>query len=704
MRFANFKKDIALLLVDPADKSMPVWNQNSIHQFHERVQEFLQNKEWQGLIVASEHKEFFAGADLKSLMPLHELERMRPMSRELTKAFRDLEKDPRPVVAIVHGNALGGGYELALACNHRIGVKNPSARIALPETSLGLIPGAGGTQRLPRLIGVAAALPLMSEGRKLSFEKALEAKLLDGLVATKEQAMVQAEEFIRKNPQVQAPWDLKTFRMPGLKPGTADWNAWFMGANAFLKKKTFGNYPAQQALISSVYEGCALPYDMGQKIELRYFEKVLASPEANAMTRTFFFSLGELNSGGKRPKGPAARTFQTLGMVGAGMMGRGIAFVSAQAGMKVILKDTSIESAHAGKVWIAAGLDKEVQKGRLSVDKKNEILGRVQVAETYQDFATCDLIIEAVIEDRKIKKEVFAEVCKVVSKDCVIASNTSTLPISGLAEYVTEPQRFVGIHFFSPVERMALVEIIRGQATAEETVAWSLDYVKGLKKTPIIVNDGRGFYTSRVFISFVNEGFALLKEGVNPALIENCGKQIGMPIGPLTVADEVSLDLVYHVAKQTVEDTGNIAAKASFEIADRFVNKLSRPGRKAKKGIYEYPEGAKKFLWPQLREIFPSRAQELPAETVKSRLLYAQLLEAARAMEEGVLLTPEDGDIGSIFGWGFCPQTGGIFSCMDSLGLTKVIADCEALQKEFGDSFLVPQILYKMQKENKNFY
>jgi 3-hydroxyacyl-CoA dehydrogenase / enoyl-CoA hydratase / 3-hydroxybutyryl-CoA epimerase len=619
----------------------------------------------------------------------------------LNKLLRDLETCGKPVASAVNGLALGGGLEIVLATHYRVVADNPKITLGLPEVLVGLFPGAGGTQRLPRLMGVQNALMYLLQGKNMSPQEALGFGVVQAVVPA--DAVVEtARAWVKANPKAVQPWDVKGFKFPGgagaMNPGFAQV---FVAGNAIANKQSSGNMNQVKAIMSAVYEGAQLPMDTAIRLESKYFAKVVADPQAGNMIRSLFVSKQAAEKGARRPAGVAAAKTRKVGMLGAGLMGAGIAMVSAQAGIEVVLLDRDQAAADKGKQYTADKLAKK----RTDPAKMAEILGRIHATTDYADLAGCDLIIEAVFETREIKAGVTRATEAVVGADTIFGSNTSTLPITGLAEAWSKPDNFVGIHFFSPVEKMPLVEIIVGQKTGPAAIAKALDYVGQIRKTPIVVNDSRGFYTSRCFGTYVQEGLSLLAEGATPALIENCGKQMGMPVGPLAVNDEVGLDLSYKVAQQTRADLGDAYKAGAGERVIEKMMELGRNGRKNGKGFYAYPEdGTPKHIWPALRATFGGNSSDPSPADVKERLLYRQLVECARCFAEGVLETPQDGDLGAIFGWGFAPFTGGPFSHMDTVGLATVVSTLDRLAGVHGDRFAAPPLLRHMAAAGETFY
>lgn len=705
---------VLLLTIDCPGLSMNVINEALTRDLIAAVERIRTDEAVKGAVITSgKASGFVAGADLKGMnfsgggagdqsSGKSKMAQLFEGVFTLNKLLRDLETCGKPVAAAVNGLALGGGLEIVLACHHRVIADNPKITLGLPEVLVGLFPGAGGTQRLPRLIGVQPALMFLLQGKNMSPQEALGLGVAQAVVPA-DQVVEIAKAWVKANPQggVQ-PWDQKSFKFPGgvghMNPNFAQT---FMGGVAMAHKQSYGNMNQVKAIMSAVYEGAQLPMDTAIRLESKYFAKVVADPQAGNMIRSLFVSKQAAEKGARRPANVPPMKTKKVGMLGAGLMGAGIAMVSAQAGIEVVLLDRDQAAADKGKQYTADRLAKK----RTSPEKTAEILGRIHATTDYNDLKGCDLIIEAVFETREIKADVTKKTEAVVGPDTIFGSNTSTLPITGLAEAWSKPENFIGIHFFSPVEKMPLVEIIVGRKTGPEAIAKALDYVAQIRKTPIVVNDSRGFYTSRCFGTFVQEGLALLQEGVKPALIENVAKHMGMPVGPLAVNDEVGLDLSYKVGQQTKKDLGDAYKPGPGEAVIEKMMELGRHGRKNAKGFYAYPEdGSPKHLWPELSAHFPVAAtQPTPAE-VKERLLYRQLVETARCFAEGVLETPEDGDLGAIFGWGFAPFTGGPFSAMDTAGLTNVVQTLDRLAQAHGERFAPPQMLRDMAAKGESFY
>lgn len=700
---------IALVTIDVQGRPMNVLTPEFGAELREAISRITTDGAIKGAIVTSAKADFMAGADLKwilgSVSAIHTPADAWGFAWPLNELFRKLETCGKPCVAAINGTALGGGLELALACHHRVAADNPATRIGLPEVLVGLLPGAGGTQRLPRMIGVRDALQLIVEGTHLGVAEAAARRIVDRVVPA-EQLIDAAREYILNGGKASNPWDEKSFKVPGgaggMHPGAAQT---FMGGTALVSKRTLQNYPAPKAILSAVYEGTQVPIDTGLKIESRYLATLLLNPVARNMIRTLFVNKGAAEKGAGRPAGVPKSEVKTLAMLGAGMMGAGIAYISARAGITVKLLDAALDKAAQGKAYSEKLLAKDIERGRTTPEKAAALLARIQPTTDYADLKDCDFVVEAVFEDRAIKADVTRRTEAVLPSTAVFASNTSTLPITGLATAFSRPADFIGVHFFSPAEKMPLVEIIKGKETSPATLARALDYVIQMKKTPIVVNDGRGFYTSRVFGTFTNEGMTLLGEGVKPALIENAAKLAGMPVGPLAVLDEVTIELAYHVTKQAERDLGTAYVPPSgWPVMRRMFEDLERLGKRYGQGFYDYPANAKKHLWPGLAEHFPLADRQPDVEEVKTRLLYIQALETVRCFEEGVLENPIDADLGSILGWGFPAWTGGTLSFVDTVGVAAFVRECERLAAAYGPRFAPSAALQARAAQGKSFY
>lgn len=692
-------QQVAVITWAMTSTPMNVLNDDSIPAFEAALDRAYADETINGIIITSSKPEFVAGADLKMILRSNDKEpgEMLKVSAELNRVFRRLETGGKPVVAAINGTALGGGYEICLACHHRIALNNPKTLIGLVEVTIGLLPGAGGTQRLPRMLGMQAALPLILEGRKVGVQKALQLGMIDAIADTPEAMLAQAYAWIAANPNPLKPWDeidRKTgrivgkdnFKVPGGAVQSPVGIQTFSAGTAMLMEKTRGNYPAPLAIMACVYEGLQVNIDRALAIEARYFVKVATSKVARSLIQTMFLGMNEANKSASRPKEQPKTEVKKVGILGAGMMGAGIAYVSAQAGIQVVLKDVSVEAAETGKAYTQTLLQKGVERGKVDPKRAEATLQLIQATADAADLQGCDLIIEAVFENRELKAQVTREAEPYLTEGGVMASNTSTLPITGLAEASANPANFIGIHFFSPVDKMALVEIIVGQQTSDYALAVAVDFTRKIRKTPIVVNDRRGFYTSRCFGTYSAEGMTMLREGINPVLIENGGKDAGMPVGPLAVTDEVALDLAYKIASQSLRDGAIGDDDVSYQVTGQFV-RLGRPGKKGKAGFYEYPEGAPKQLWSGLANLFPLAEEQPTVDEVKTRLLYRQAIEAVRCFEEGVVRTKLDGDLGSILGWGFPAYTGGALSFVDFVGVDTFVRTCDQLADQYGERF-----------------
>lgn len=698
---------IAVLTWD--DQSGPVnsLSQAAMQEFAAQVQALQADEAVKGIVLTSGKKEFIVGANL------HEIQTMKQDAatimayiKSLHQLMRQMEQGGKPIVAAMNGTALGGGMEVALACHYRIAADNPKAVFGFPEVNLGLLPGGGGTQRLPRMIGIQAAMPWLLQATQAKAKEAKAAGLINEVVPA-EELIAKAKDWLAANPKACVqPWDEKKFKLPGGEVQTPKTIQVFIGAEAMLRKKTQGLYLAPQRILQAVYEGCQLPLDLALEVEARYFTELLLSKQAKVMIRSFFVNLQDINKLKNRPKDIEKKQFNKVGILGAGMMGAGIAYSSAMSGIEVVLLDTTLEAAERGKSYSDELLKKRVSRGKMSQDKAEATLGRILATTDFNDLKGCDLVIEAVFEDRSIKAEVTQKAEAVLGEDAIFASNTSTLPITGLAEASKRPAQFIGLHFFSPVDKMPLVEIIMGKDTSQHTLAWALDFVQQIKKTPIVVNDSRGFYTSRVFRTYVQEGMALLQEGVAPALIENAAKLAGMPVGPLALSDEVSMELMDRIGRQTKKDLGEAyVSHPADTVVEKMVHQLNRIGKKAGIGFYDYPEEGKKSLWPGLAEHFPVAENQPSVEVIKQRLLYAQAVETLHCVAEGVITRPSEVDIGSIFGWGFAPNTGGVISFIETIeGLPAFVANADTLADSLGERFRVPTLAREMAKDGRGFY
>jgi 3-hydroxyacyl-CoA dehydrogenase/enoyl-CoA hydratase/3-hydroxybutyryl-CoA epimerase len=696
---------ICTLTWNVADRPMNVLNLASIAAFDAAVNRAIADTAVKGVIVTSSRPEFVAGGDLDLIRRIRTAEESMASSGPFSRTLRTLETSGKPFVAAINGTALGGGLEICLACHRRIVADDAKIQLGVPEVTLGLLPAAGGTQRLPRMIGIKAALPYLLEGRKVAPRKALEDGLVDEVVPAADLlARARAWLLAEGARAIVKPWDAKGFKFPGGAPQTPGPTQMFFGMAGALLGKTQGLYPAPESILACVYDGCQVDIDAGLKIEQRQFARLATSAATKNMIRTLFYSMGEANRLAGRARDVPRREYKRVGVLGAGMMGAGVAYVSAQAGLQVVLLDTTAEAAARGKDYSAKLLDAQVAKGRLTADRRERTLGLIETTTDYAALADCQIVIEAVFEDRAVKADVTRRAEAAMAPDAVFASNTSTLPITGLARESSRPAQFVGLHFFSPVEKMPLVEVIRGEATSEATIAHALDYVKAIRKTPIVVNDCPAFYANRAFGMFPYEAMTMLAEGVNPHLIENAGRMAGMPMPPLALIDEFSVELLYKALRQRrIDDGAAYREQPQDEVLVTMVEKLGRLGRKVGQGFYDYSPEGKRTLWPGLGELYPRAGEQPTVDDVRRRLMYSQSLEAARCLAEGVV-SARDADVGSLLGWGFPAALGGAISYIDTVGAATFVAECDQLARRHGERFEVPQALRDMAARGERYF
>ena len=697
---------IATLIMDNADETMNVVSDAFIAEMEEATRTIAGDDAIKGVILTSAKKAFMAGADLKQLVQgfgtLSKQEAFA-FSQRATGMHRAIEKSGKPWVAAINGLALGGGFELALACHHRIVVDDPKAIVGLPEVNVGLLPGSGGTVRLALIAGMKTALDLLLSGRSVVPAEALKLKIVDEVAPT-DQLIDTAKAWLATGPDPVKAWDVKGWQPPQKKGMTNPEDSMaYMMATGGLAAKGY-NTPAPLAILSSVFEGLQLPFDRALAVEGRYFAKLLTDPVARNIIRTTFISKQAAEKGARRPAGIAKSQVKKVGVLGAGMMGAGIALVSAIAGIDVVLIDRDTATAEKGKAYSTKVLAKEIEKGRRTQEGADAIVARITATDDFAKLEGVDLIVEAVFEDTGIKAETTKKAEAVIPAGAIFATNTSTLPITQLAQASQRPDQYIGLHFFSPVDRMGLVEVIMGKQTSPETLAKSLDYVAQLRKTPIVVNDSRGFYTSRVFQTLIHEGGAMLAEGVPPAVIENAAKAVGMPVGPLALLDELTFDLPLKIVDQAIAEEGDrYTPPAGVTTLRKMRDEIGRSGRKSGGGFYDYPEGGKKRLWKGLAEHFPVKAG-YDVEELKRRFLYAQAMETARCLEEGVLETAEDADLGAIYGWGFPAWTGGTISYIDTVGIEAFVAQADRLAQAYGPRFLPSAWLRDKAARGESFY
>ena len=710
---------VAIITWDTVGKSMNVMNQQGFTDLDMLVGQALADDAVKGIIITSGKPDSFAGGmDLNIIARMKDsagddparglfdgVMAMHGVLRRIERAGMDpkTNKGGKPIAAALPGTALGIGLEIPLACHRIFAADNPKAKIGLPEIMVGIFPGAGGTTRLARKLGAMGASPLLLEGKLNDPHGAKRAGVIAEVVQA-EDLISAAKAWVLSSPTIVKPWDEKGYKMPGGAPYHPAGFMTFVGASAMVNGKTMGVYPAAKALLSAVYEGALVPFDTALKIEARWFTNVLMNPSSSAMIRSLFINKEALEKGANRPDAPDQKVKQ-VGVIGAGMMGAGIALVSALAGIKVVLIDAKQDAADKGKSYTADYMDKGIARKKVTEDKKPAVLGLIHATTDYAALKDCDLIVEAVFEDVGVKAEVTKMVQAVTGPDCIFATNTSTLPITELAKASNDPAKFIGIHFFSPVDKMMLVEIIKGQQSSDVAVAKALDFVRQIRKTPIVVNDARFFYANRCIIPYINEGIRMVREGVEPALIENAAKLVGMPLGPLQLVDETSIDLGVKIAKATRAAMGDAYPAGEVDEVLFWMTDQMRLGRKSNAGFYDYDDKGKRLgLWDGLAAQYPVADDQPDLVTVQHRLLFAQVLEAVRALEGGVLTDIREGDVGAILGWGFAPWSGGPFSWLDIIGAPYAAERCDQLTAQFGDRFTTPDLLRDMADKGQEFY
>ena len=717
VRYEQDDDGIVTLTLDDPTQSANTMNQLYIDSMEAAVKRLTDEQDSvTGVVVASAKKTFFAGGDL------NDMTKARPenaaeifaLAERVKAALRKLELFPKPVVAAINGAALGGGYEIALATNHRIVVDDPKAVVGLPEVSLGLLPGGGGVTRVIRKFGLQDGLmTVLLEGKQFKPAVAKEKGLVDDVVATRDDLIPAAKAWIKANPEShQNPWDAPGYKMPGGNPKSPALAAFLPAFPALLRQQTKGAvYPAARAILSAAVEGASRDFDTASRIESRYLTKLVTNQGSKNMIQAFFFDLQAINSGALRPQGIEPWKATKVGVLGAGMMGAGIAYVCAKAGMDVVLKDVETANAEKGKAYSETLLDKAIAKGRSTEEQKSELLGRITATADPADLAGCDLVIEAVFEDPSLKHKVFAEIAEHVNPDALLCSNTSTLPITELASGVDRPKDFIGLHFFSPVDKMPLVEIIKGEQTSDVALAKAYDVVQQIRKTPIVVNDSRGFYTSRVIGFMVNEGMAMLAEGVRPYSIERATSQAGYPAPVLQLSDELNLELMAKIAKATKDAAGPDHVEHPGSAVVTTMLDAGRAGRLRGAGFYDYEDGKRGSIWPGLTDLFPPAEEQIPLRDVKDRMLFAEALETAKCFEEGVIESAAAANIGSIMGIGFPPMTGGAAQFMTGyedpdtgeLGLPAFVKRADALADKYGDRFRPTDRLREMAEKGESF-
>ncbi|WP_370400674.1 3-hydroxyacyl-CoA dehydrogenase NAD-binding domain-containing protein [Sulfitobacter sp. JB4-11] len=711
---------IATITWDVPGKTMNVMSFGGLTELNDCVDKALADDAVKAIIITSGKEGSFAGGmDLNLLAKMKAdagddpakglfegTMQMHHMLRKIERAGMDPKtlKGGKPIAAVLPGTAAGIGLELPLATHRIFAANNPKARIGLPEILVGIFPGAGGTTRLARKLGAMAASPLLLEGKLLAPDAAVKAGIIDEVA---DDPMAAAREWVlnAKDADLVKPWDAKGYKMPGGAPYHPAGFMTFVGASAMVNGKTKGVYPAAKALLSAVYEGALVPFDTALKIEARWFTSVLLNPSSSAMIRSLFINKEALEKGAVRPEGIEDQRVKKLGVLGAGMMGAGIALVSVQAGIEVVLIDRDQAAADKGKAYAASYFDKGIARKKSTEEKKETALGLINATPDLDALKGCDLIIEAVFEDPDVKAEMTKKVEAIIPEDCIFASNTSTLPISDLAKASVRVEQFIGIHFFSPVERMALVEIIRGKETGDRATAKALDYVRQIRKTPIVVNDARFFYANRCIIPYVNEGARMITEGVAPWYVDNAAAMLGFPVGPIQLTDETSIDLGAKIARATKKAMGNAYPASGADDLIFWMEDLGRMGRKANAGFFDYDDKGKRTeYWKGMQDKYPLAEEQPELQEVQDRLMFVQVLEAVRALEEGVLMDIREGDVGAILGWGFAPWSGGPLSWLDIIGTPYAAERCDQLEAKFGERFKCPDLLREMAAKNQTFY
>ena len=705
---------VAIITWDLPGKSMNVLTLAGGAELDALIDEALADEAIKGIVITSGKDSFAGGMDLNVLGAMKEngVEAVFDGVMDLHRRLRKIElagmdpktkKGGKPIAAALPGTAMGIGLELPLACHRIFAADNPKAKIGLPEIMVGIFPGGGGTTRLVRKLGVMGASQYLLQGKSVDPKKAKSAGIIDEVAAD---PVAAAKEWVlgASDADLVKPWDAKGYKMPGGAPYHPAGFQTFVGANAMVNGQTWGAFPAAKALLSAVYEGAMVPFDTALRIEARWFTNVIMNPSSGAMIRSLFLNKEALEKGANRPEAPD-QTVKKVGVMGAGMMGAGIALVSAQAGIEVVLIDQKQESADKGKAYVESYFEKGIKRGKSTPEKAAKILSRITATTDYDALKGADLIIEAVFEDVGVKAEVTKNVEAVVPEDCIFATNTSTLPISDLAKASKRPEQFIGIHFFSPVEKMALVEIIKGEKTGDRAVAKSLDYVRQIRKTPIVVNDARFFYANRCIIPYANEGARMITEGAAPQLVDHAAQLLGFPVGPVQLTDETSIDLGAKIARATKAAMGNAYPASQADDLIFWMEDLGRLGRKANAGFFDYDEkGKRQGYWKGMHDKFPLADEQPDLRDVQDRLMFVQVLEAVRALEEGVLEDIREGDVGAILGWGFAPWSGGPFSWLDIIGTPYAAERCDQLEAQFGERFKCPDLLREMAEKNQTFY
>lgn len=708
IRYSVDADGIATLTIDYPGKTMNVIDGDFMGSLSAGIDRVVADPAVKGAILTSAKDAFVAGADLLAMeanldsMNNDPIDVLVEKCASLSQLVRRMETCGKPFAAAINGVAMGGGFELCLGCHYRVASDSPSLVLGLPEVQVGLLPAAGGTQRLIRLMGILGAMPYLMEGRHVSAAKAKEVGMIHAVVPATE-LLAAAKKWLLETPTAIQPWDVKGFKIPGGGPLDARVAPSFVVGNTLLQANTYNNLPAPLAIQSCLYEGAQLPIDKALRIESKYMASLTRGTVSRAMVRTLFVNKSKAEKGMHRPAGFAPFKCRKLGMIGAGMMGGGIALVAAQRGIQVVLIDRDQAAAERGKGHAEKVLKRLIEKGRSTQAKADAILALITPTTDYELLRDADMVVEAVFEDRAIKAEVTRRLDAVLPEHCVLATNTSALPISLLAQATQRPEHFIGLHFFSPADRMPLVEVIRGQKTSDATLAQALDFIAQLKKTPIVVNDSRGFFTSRFIGAFVDDSIGMVAEGIAPALIENCARHVGMPVGPLAITDELSIELSVHAGEAQAREFPDTYKPGRSVPVLKQLFEQGRLGKKMGQGFYDYDTTGKR-LWKGLANLYSLRAHQPDPHDMRQRILYVQAVEAARAMEEGVLLAPADGDVGAILGVGFPAYTGGPFCFMDGIGIAAFVAEADRLADLFGEHLRAPQLLRDMAAKGETFY
>jgi 3-hydroxyacyl-CoA dehydrogenase / enoyl-CoA hydratase / 3-hydroxybutyryl-CoA epimerase len=706
VRWERGEDGIVLVTLDDPGRSANTMNDRYVAAMGACVDALVADKEnITGVIITSAKKTFFAGGDLDSMSKATKADAGTVMEHSMTvkNQLRRLETLGRPVVAAMNGTALGGGLEIGLACHHRIGLDAPGVVYGLPEVTLGLLPGGGGVVRITRMLGIADGfMKVLAQGQRHKPAAAVEIGIIDELASGHEEMLDKARAWIAANPDAAQPWDKPGYKVPGGTPATPKLAAMLPAFPANLRKQLKGApMPAPRNILAAAVESTQVDVDTAFRIEARYFVELVTGQVSKNMTKAFFYDLQAINGGKSRPEGYDKWQPRKVAVLGAGMMGAGIAYSCALSGWEVVLKDVSLEAAEKGKTYSEGLVAKGVKRGKTTLEKGEALLQRITPTDDYNDLAGCDIVIEAVFESVQLKQEVFREAAKYIEPDALLCSNTSTLPITELAAGVDRPGDFIGLHFFSPVDKMPLVEIIRGERTSDATLAKAFDVTIGLKKTPIVVNDSRGFFTSRVIGTFLNEGVAMLGEGIDPQTIEQASAQAGYPAPVLQLMDELTLTLpqkIRNESRAAFEAAGGTWKGHPAEaVIDRLVGEFDRKGKSSGAGFYEYADGKRVRLWPGLRTELGATNHDVDLHELAERMLFVEAIETQKCLDEGVLTSVPDANIGSIFGIGFPAWTGGVVQYVEGYpgGVAGFVARADEFARKYGERFQVPESLRK---------